>query len=109
VKEDEMADAQRQLAHFLEEKAFRPVLEADASKFPENKRDQLRDMQSRTEKEIERFRAYKSADDVVANFKRDLHSHAAKKVHGELQALGLPTLPDVRDEFEKLAESLGHH
>jgi hypothetical protein len=104
-----MTDAQRRRAHFLERKCIRPVLEADASKFPENKRDQLKDMQSRTEKEIERFRAYKSAEGVVANFKRDLHSQAAKEVHGELQAPGLPTLPDVRDEFEKLAKSLGHH
>ncbi|MDQ2762003.1 MAG: hypothetical protein M3Y22_00395 [Pseudomonadota bacterium] len=43
----------------------------------------------------------------VVNFKRDLSSTAAKKVHGELKELGLPTVNDVRDEFEKLAADLG--
>lgn len=104
-----MADARQQLVHFLEEKAFRPVLKADPSKYPPNQRDALKDMQSRTEKEMERFHNYKSADDVVINFKRDLNSHAARKVHQELKELGLPTLPDLREEFDKLAERLGHH
>lgn len=104
-----MADARQQLVDFLEQKAFRPVLQADASKFPENKRNALKDMQSRTTKEVQRFHNYGSADDVVVNFKRDLDSHAAKKVHRTLKELGLPTLPDVREDFEKLAQDLGHH
>jgi hypothetical protein len=44
---------------------------------------------------------------VVTNYKRDLHSSAAEKVHRQLRDLGLPTLDDIRDEFEKKAEALG--
>jgi hypothetical protein len=101
------SEAKRKLVRFLEEKAFRPILKADASRYPKNKREQLKDVQRRTEGEIERFRNYGSAQDVVTNFRRDLSSDPAKKVHRELDDLGLPTLNDVRAEFEKLAEQLG--
>ena len=101
-------DARQKLVHSLEEKAFRPVLRAEPNRYPENKRDQLTDVKRRTESEIERFHNYGSADEVVTNFRRDLNSGAAKKVHHELEQLGLPTINDVRDDFEKLARQLGH-
>jgi hypothetical protein len=101
------SDAKRRLVHFLDEKAFRPVLRADPAKYPEYKRDKVKDAQRRTEDEIERFRNYGSANDVVVNFRRDLTSEPAKKVHRELHELGLPTLNDVREEFEMLAQELG--
>jgi hypothetical protein len=66
-------------------------------------------MQDKTARELERFRGYSSADDVVTNFRRDLSSHAAKPVHDQLRTLHLPTLPDVRDEFDDLAKRLGVH
>lgn len=31
----------------------------------------------------------------------------AKKIHRELKSLGLPTIDDVRDQFEKKAKDLG--
>jgi hypothetical protein len=102
------AEAKRRLVAFLEEKAFRPVLDADPDRFPEAKRDRLRDMQRRTQTEIERFRHYGSAAEVVTNFKRDLTSEPAKKVHRALKELGLPTIDDVREEFEHLADEVGH-
>ncbi len=101
------ADAKGKLVRFLEEKAFRPVLRADASSYPENKRAKLKDVQRRTEIEVERFHNYGSAKDVVINFRRDLDSEPAKKVHRELSDLGLPTLNDLRPEFEKFADDLG--
>ncbi len=101
-------DAKQRLVHFLEEKAFRPVLRADPHKYPESRRDLLKDVQRRTETELERFHSYNSVDEVITNFRRDLNSSAAKKVHHELEQLGLPTLHDVRDDFEKLAQQLGH-
>ena len=100
-------EAKQKLVRFLEEKAFRPVLRADPSAYPETKREKLRDVQRRTETEIERFRNYGSAKEVVVNFRRDLNSDPAKKVHRELSDLGLPTLNDVQGEFEKLAGDLG--
>jgi hypothetical protein len=99
-----MASPSKQtLVHFLEQKAFQPVLRADPAKYPENKRAVLKDMQGRTETEIERFKRYGSADEVITNLRRDLNSAPAKKVHQALRDLGLPTLPDLRDEFEELA------
>jgi hypothetical protein len=44
---------------------------------------------------------------VVVNFERDLDSEPAKKIHRESKALGLPTLNDVRDAFERKARDLG--
>ncbi|HYZ22317.1 MAG TPA: hypothetical protein VE690_09185 [Rhodopila sp.] len=102
------ADAKQKLLAFLEEKAFQPVMRADPARYPENKRDMLKDVQRRTETEIKRFHGYRSADDVVTNFRRDLDSAPAKKVHRELKDLGLPTINDIREEFEKLAQELGH-
>jgi hypothetical protein len=43
----------------------------------------------------------------VTNFKRDLHSRAAKKIHAELKALKLPIIDEFRDEFERKARDLG--
>jgi hypothetical protein len=101
------SDAKQKLVRFLEEQAFRPVLHAKPDRYPAGKRDHLKDAQRRTEAEIERFRRYGSAAEVVTNFKRDLTSDAARKVHRELADLGLPTLHDVRADFERLAEELG--
>jgi hypothetical protein len=101
-------DARQRLVHFLEERTFRPVLRADPHKYPANRQDRLKDVQHRTESEVERFHNYRSADEVVTNFRRDLSSDAAKKVHHELAQLGLPTLHDVREQFEELARQLGH-
>jgi hypothetical protein len=42
----------------------------------------------------------------VVNFKRDLDSEPAKKVHRELESLGLPTIVVIKDEFLKLAREL---
>jgi hypothetical protein len=43
----------------------------------------------------------------VTNFRRDLESEPAKRIHAELRSLGLPTINDVREEFERRAEELG--
>jgi hypothetical protein len=101
------AAGKKKLIDFLDQKAFRPVLRARPEDYPENKRDAVRDVQRRTETEIERFHSYGSAHDVVVNFRRDLTSEPAKKVHTELKSLGLPTIVDIRDEFEQLAQKVG--
>jgi hypothetical protein len=44
---------------------------------------------------------------VITNFRRDLDSEPAKRVHEEPRSLDLPTLNDVRDKFERRAEELG--
>lgn len=100
-------DAKHKLVAYLEQHAFQPVLHAKPDSVPAAQREKLEDVQRRTRSEIERFRAYGSAAEVVTNFKRDLHSSKAREVHRHLSELGLPTLNDVREEFEALAGKLG--
>lgn len=102
-----MTDARSRLVDFLDRKAFQPVLKADPSSYPEGKRAKLQDVKQATESERERFRNYESAQKVYEMFRDDLSSEPAKKVHRHLSDLGLPTLQDVRDEFEKLARDEG--
>jgi hypothetical protein len=99
--------AKRELVDFLIDRAFNPVLEPKPDDRSEAERQKLRHVQDATRAEIERYRNYDSAGDVVTNFRRDLDSPAAKKVHTELKELHLPTLDDIRDEFEAKADELG--
>ena len=99
--------AQKELTDFLIDRAFEPVLRARPDGRSDADKKKLADVQDATRKEIERFRHYGSAAEVVTNFRRDLDSEPAKKIHRELHALDLPTLNDLRDEFEKKADGLG--
>jgi hypothetical protein len=105
-----MADRNKdELVQFLEERAFKPVLNARPSGRSEADRRKLEHVQKATRAEIERFHHYGSAKEVLTNFRRDLDSAPAKRVHAELRSLGLPTIHDVRDEFERRAAALGLH
>jgi hypothetical protein len=50
--------------------------------------------------------SYSSASEVVRNFRRVLVSNSAQEVHEDLHSLGLPTLQDVKYEFNTLAREL---
>ena len=102
-----MADAQHQLLDLLEREAFDPVLRARPDSGSEVDKRKLAEVQSKTRSEIDRFRGYGSAREVVTNFKRDLSSEPAKRVHRDLAALDLPTINDIRDRFEAKARDLG--
>lgn len=103
-----MAESKKnKLVKFLDEKAFDPVLEANAEDFPKTKRDKLENVQRKTEVEKERFHNYRSAAEVVKMYRDDLSSENAKPVNRDLKALGLPCLPDLKDEFEAKAKELG--
>jgi hypothetical protein len=100
-------DARSELITFLDHNAFDPVLRVRPDNAPQGKQDVLRHVQDATRSEKERFHHYGSAGEVVRMFKDDLRSAPAKKVHRQLRDLGLPTLDDVREEFEQLADRLG--
>jgi hypothetical protein len=103
-----MADRKKdELVRFLEARAFKPVLNAKASGRSEAEQKRLEHVQKATRAEIDRFHHYGSAKEVLTNFRRDLDSQPAKRVHAELRALGLPTIEDIRSEFEQRAEELG--
>jgi predicted amidohydrolase YtcJ len=102
-----MADEKRELVEFVVARAFEPVLRAKPDGRSDADRRRLEHVQRATRSEIERYRHYGSADEVAVNFRRDLSSEAAKKIHAELRRLHLPTIEDVRDEFEEKARELG--
>lgn len=102
-----MPNAREKLIDFVTRHAFDPVLNASAEDRSEAEKRKLDHVQKATRTEVERYRDYGSAKEVVVNFKRDLDSEPARKVHAELKALGLPTVNDIRDEFESLAKELG--
>ena len=101
------SDAKRQLVEFLIDRAFDPVMKAKPEGRSDAEKKKLKHVQEATRAEIERFQRYGSAKDVVENFKRDLNSDPAKKVHADLKALNLPTLNEIKDEFETKASELG--
>jgi hypothetical protein len=101
------SQAKDRLAEFVIRNALEPVLKAKPDGRSEAEKRKLEHVQKATRAEIERYRNYGSAEEVVTNFKRDLTSDAAKKVHRELKSLHLPTLADIRDEFEEKANELG--
>lgn len=100
-------DKKRELVDFLVKKAFNPVVHAKTEGRSEADKRKLEHVRDATRAEIERYRDYRSAEEVVTNFRRDLHSRAAKKVHAELQSLHLPTLDEIRKEFEDKVRELG--
>lgn len=104
-----MADkiAKEKLVDFPDGRAIQPVLKADPDEFPEGKRNKLCHVQRATEDERNRYRHYESAQKFYQMYRDDLNSEAAEKVHRELRDLDLPTLHDIRDEFERLADEVG--
>ena|SRR5579875_1189440 len=97
-----MANKQ-ELLHFLDQRVFIPILNASVNGHSDADQRKLQDVQDRTRSERERFHHYSSAREIVDNYKRDLHSKTAHRVNRELDALQLPTLPSVKDDFLQLA------
>jgi len=102
------SEKRKKLLDFLNQKAFEPVLRASKQDYS-NEADQklLADVQRRTKSEQERFACYENAEKVKQMFEGDLDSRPAKKVQAELRKLGLPTLPDLEEEFEQICEESG--
>lgn len=97
----------RELLHFLDQHVFNPILKASSGGHSGGDERKLKDVQERTRSERERFHHYSSAREIIDNYKSDLHSKTAKRVNRELEALKLPTLPSVKEDFLKLAGDEG--
>jgi hypothetical protein len=95
--------SKQELVDYLDRHVFDPILRADASERSEHEKEELKDVQRRTETEKDRFHHYESAERVVAMYKDDLSSEKAKPVNAKLKKLKLPILADVKDEFLDLA------
>lgn len=102
-----MADNKRdRLLNLVDRKAFKPVLDASPDDYSEEDRKLLQDVQDTTRRERRRFQERDSARGIVDEFEGDLNSDAAEEVQRQLKKLGLPTLPDIEEEFNELAEEL---
>ncbi len=101
--------AKEKLVDFLEQRAFRPVLDKRPDDYSsQSDKRKLVDVQRATRSEVDRYRhRYTSARDVIDNYKDDLTSEPAKEVDRELNDLGLPTLRDIEPQFRKKVEELG--
>jgi hypothetical protein len=96
------------LVRFLDEKAFDPILRKSADEFKGEMRKKFEDVKKSTENEKNRFHNdYKTAKDVKDNYLSDLQSKTAEKKTAELEDLGLPRLPQFKDEFLSLCSEIG--
>ena len=102
-------NVKQELLDFVIRNAFDPVLKANSAGKSAAEKKKLEHVQGATSSEVDRYKSYGSSAELVTNFKRDLDSAAAKKIHKDLQQLGLPTINDVRNEFEAKARDLGVH
>lgn len=102
-------DAGEKLVHLLDEQVSHPVLNRSEDDFSsQDKKEKFRDVKRSTESEKSRFHdEHTGARDVRNNYLSDPSSDAGRKKDRELEDLGLPTLPDVRDEFMELCDKLG--
>jgi hypothetical protein len=92
-----------ELLRFLDQRVFNPILKASDEKYRDSDRKRLQDVKDRTRSEKDRFHHYHSAQEIIDNYKSDLHSSTAKRVNSELRRLKLPTLPSVKDDFLRVA------
>jgi hypothetical protein len=100
-------NARERLLDLLDRKAFDPVINASPDDVSKGKRDKLEGLQKTTRSTKRSYHEkYGSAAKVVEMFRDDLSSDSARKVQKELEQLGLPTLQDVKGEFEELASEL---
>jgi hypothetical protein len=100
-------NGKEKLIGFLDRRVFQPILQAKPDDRSEGERDKLQRVQRATKDALQRYRSYDSAQKVYQMYRDDLTSGPAESVTRDLRALGLPTLADARDEFERLADEVG--
>lgn len=101
-------DARAQLLDLIDRKVFAPILHASPERYADDERAALEDIQKTTRSTQQRYHeSYKTAKEVRDNYRDDLSSEAGEKVQRESRRLGLPTLDDIKGDFERLADKLG--
>jgi hypothetical protein len=102
-------EKKRQLTAFLDEKAFDPVLNISSDEFSsEEQKRKFHVVRKSMLSEKRRFHdRYTSAKDIKENYLGGLDSRTSKRMYDELEELGLPSLPKLKDEFIRLCDTLG--
>jgi hypothetical protein len=101
------SDVAHRLFEFLDEHAFAPVLAANPERFPKARRMELRAAQVETRRERARFERGASAEEIYRTYHEELAAPGAADLKRRLRALDLPTLDDLRVDFEQMAGDLG--
>ncbi len=101
------AEDKMKLLDFLDKKACDPVLKRSKDDFDTDTMKKFEHVKQATENDKERFHNYSSAEEIKTNFRRNLNSDSAKKIHRELKDHDLPRLPELEDRFYKLCDKLG--
>ena len=99
-------DARKELINFIDKKAFNVIVKTSPDNYKGKDREAVEEVIKKTKEEQKKFHGYKSAEEVKKNFLANVRSKPAQKLDKEIEHLGLPTLPQLKDEFEKLAEKL---
>lgn len=101
-------NTREQLVDFLDKRVFDPILDTSDDEFSSDKqKETFRHVRRSTESEKHRFHEeYTNAEDVKNNYLSDLSSDTGERITRESHELGLPTLPDVHDEFVQLCDKL---
>lgn len=100
-------EAREKLLDLLDRKAFDPVIHASSDNLPQRDRDRLEGLKEKTRATKESYHEnYSSAQKVVEMYRDDLSSDSAQKVQRELEEFDLPTLQDVKNEFDRLVQEL---
>jgi hypothetical protein len=100
-------DARKELPDFIDKKAFDVILNTSSDKYQGKEREDLQHIKEKTENEKRKFHEdYTRAEDVKKNFLQDVRSEPAGKLNKDIKRLGLPTLPELKDDFEKLCDKL---
>ena len=102
---------ERHVAHrllaYLDEHAFKPVLQADAEHYPPERRAPLERAQAEVRLERERMRRAGTPVRIYLAYHEELATPQAPARHRRLRELDLPTLEDLRVDFEQMANDLG--
>jgi len=96
-------DATTELVDFIVHRSFYPVLMVNRVG-PD--RAIIEHVQEAVRAEIARYRSYRSIEEVIASFKRDVKERPAN-IYSDLKLLHLPVISDLKDEFESKARQLG--
>ena len=100
-------DKRKELIKFIDKKAFDVILKTSAEKYKGKEREIFEGILKKTENEKRKFHeVYKTAKDVKKNFLDNVHSKPALKLDRDLEHLGLPTLPQLKDEFMEVCRKL---
>ena len=99
-------EIRNELIDFIDKKAFNVIVKTSPDNYESVDREAVEEVIKKTKEEQRKFHGYKSAEEVKKNFLSNLRSKPAKKLDKEIERLGLPTLPRLKEEFEKLAKKL---